>query len=741
VVRADEPALFAAVRAGDKAKVEQLLAQGADINAKTKDGWTAIQVAAATGNKEMVELLIAKGADLITDNETSYQAAIRAGHPEIAEILGEATAKAYTDYDERHPSPGVILARRLDAQDAAEKKAIKEQERARTAAADAAAAQLLEIVTTQGRDEVAEILNAKGTEVNAQKEEKSGVPSSPTPLVATQNQLESDSGSAELRVDTEKVTWGAMLVVSKGMWQQLGLASGEKVQTDFFGRTAGVDVKQVVAGLVQNAAQLSAAGLYILGTAYDFGIVVPADQGLAAQCYQESAKQDVTADFPERNRNACYFFLGLHYFSGIGVPQNYEQAVRWFRKAAETSDQDPWVSACLGICYYYGLGVPQDKAEALKWFQKAPDKDPSGSVDPWNQLWAGLCHKSAGGGVQEQAQAASCFREASLSAGWYDCWSLLKGLDNVFGPGKVGILEGDSPEGNALRQLPLLSPDQQVEAAKNEAAIRGQAIAVAELGLCYYYGRGVPQDYTKAAKLFRMAAEKGLPGAMHNLSVCYEHGEGVPQDASEAAKWSSKAQALRAVQLAGHTARHAAAAVGQDSNAAEEQAKARADAEQQAIARRRAEEQATAHPMVSTTVDKFCAEFEGNRFRAEQRYKNAVVEVAGSVSTIDEKKLTQEERLMLYGAIGATDEQVIAAETLPELTNSMLGAVLPKTYIVTLDTGPSEFSFVCLFSEDRKDDVLRLTKGQTVTIVGIMRGVLSDEAVKVIEVINCRLKQ
>ena len=51
------------------------------------------------------------------------------------------------------------------------------------------------------------------------------------------------------------------------------------------------------------------------------------------------------------------------------------------------------------------------------------------------------------------------------------------------------------------------------------AAERGSAIAQNFLGLYYEKGLGVPQDYAKAIKWYRKAAEQGEPRSQHNLGV------------------------------------------------------------------------------------------------------------------------------------------------------------------------------------------------------------------------------
>ncbi len=62
----------------------------------------------------------------------------------------------------------------------------------------------------------------------------------------------------------------------------------------------------------------------------------------------------------------------MAYGDGDGVPKDYKEAVRWYRKAAEQGDADAQDS--LGSLYANGDGVPHDYKEAVKWFRLAADQ-------------------------------------------------------------------------------------------------------------------------------------------------------------------------------------------------------------------------------------------------------------------------------------------------------------------------------------------------------------------------------
>ena len=68
-----------------------------------------------------------------------------------------------------------------------------------------------------------------------------------------------------------------------------------------------------------------------------------------------------------------------------------------------------------------------------------------------------------------------------------------------------------------------------------KAADLGNADAQNDLGVCYYMGKGVELDYSKAVALFQKA--EAIKESQYFLSECYFYGYGVDQDFSKADKY------------------------------------------------------------------------------------------------------------------------------------------------------------------------------------------------------------
>ena len=60
----------------------------------------------------------------------------------------------------------------------------------------------------------------------------------------------------------------------------------------------------------------------------------------------------------EQGDAKAQFNLGGMYYIGQDVPQDADEAVKWWRKAAEQGNAD--AQALLGLMYFSGQDVPQD---------------------------------------------------------------------------------------------------------------------------------------------------------------------------------------------------------------------------------------------------------------------------------------------------------------------------------------------------------------------------------------------
>jgi TPR repeat protein len=86
--------------------------------------------------------------------------------------------------------------------------------------------------------------------------------------------------------------------------------------------------------------------------------------------------------------------LGLMYYMGRGVPQDYKAALEWHRKAALKGKAD--AQYVVGAMYYTGNAVIQDHKQAVAWFRKAAEQG-----HPQAQQVLGLMYRYHMGGVPQ----------------------------------------------------------------------------------------------------------------------------------------------------------------------------------------------------------------------------------------------------------------------------------------------------------------------------------------------------
>ena len=74
----------------------------------------------------------------------------------------------------------------------------------------------------------------------------------------------------------------------------------------------------------------------------------------------------------EAGDHDAQFSLGLMYYDGLGVPQDYKKALQWFARAADQGNVSAQYN--LGLMYYHGDGIPQDYKKAVQWFTRAAEQ-------------------------------------------------------------------------------------------------------------------------------------------------------------------------------------------------------------------------------------------------------------------------------------------------------------------------------------------------------------------------------
>jgi len=136
---------------------------------------------------------------------------------------------------------------------------------------------------------------------------------------------------------------------------------------------------------------------HALATAYYTGNGVKQDYLEAAKWFRLAADQGLAKS---------QHMLGVMYDQGDGMPQDYLTAVTWFRKAADQGYEP--AEFALGNTYAMGKGVPQSYAEAYVWFSLAAASGDPKAVEERDRYAGKLSDKEI---MQAQQRAAQLFEK------------------------------------------------------------------------------------------------------------------------------------------------------------------------------------------------------------------------------------------------------------------------------------------------------------------------------------------
>lgn len=197
----------------------------------------------------------------------------------------------------------------------------------------------------------------------------------------------------------------------------------------------------------------------------------------------------------EQNDADAQYELAEAYRTGTDAVENFKEALRWYRAAAELGLADAQNN--LGAMYLAGMGTEKDPAEAAYWYEKAAEQEQMHAQFNLGMLYL------LGSGVEQSDEDAAHWLHA--------------------------------------------------------AAGHGDLEAICQLGTLYQLGRGLEQNFVAAAELHTVAAIEGHLASIDKLAeyqeeienaalngsilaaLCmakkYDHGLGTDTDAAQVYAW------------------------------------------------------------------------------------------------------------------------------------------------------------------------------------------------------------
>jgi len=263
---------------------------------------------------------------------------------------------------------------------------------------------------------------------------------------------------------------------------------------------------------------------------YAHGEGVPQDFSESVRWYRKAADGGL-AD--------AQYNLALMYNNGDRVPQDYSEAAKWWRRAAEQGHAE----ACfnLGVLYDMGRGVLKNDTEAAKWYLSAAER----SYIHKAALNIGLKYEKGQGVVQDYLEAYKWFHFAVDDADFAGDSDREEKYAAV--RDKVSAKLTSEQIVEALRRTEEFSfahrdvaegiyDYAEAERLYRKAAEQGNASAQCQLADIYRSSKqynwfpNVAQDHVEAVKWYRKAAERGDARAQSELGGAYANGRGIAQN-------------------------------------------------------------------------------------------------------------------------------------------------------------------------------------------------------------------
>lgn len=181
----------------------------------------------------------------------------------------------------------------------------------------------------------------------------------------------------------------------------------------------------------------SADAEQLLGHMYYMGMGVAQDFAQALDWHKKAANQGAVES---------QYVIGTMYYSGKGVSQNYREAMQWLQKAGSHGHSD--AQYMLGAMYFTGKGIPLDYQRSVTWFRRAAEK---GHAEAQRLL--GLMHLYGIGGVQKDNVIAYMLWNLAAASGNAEALDLRSSLAKQMNERQIE--EGQSLSSNWQPNTPL----------------------------------------------------------------------------------------------------------------------------------------------------------------------------------------------------------------------------------------------------------------------------------------------
>ena len=203
-----------------------------------------------------------------------------------------------------------------------------------------------------------------------------------------------------------------------------------------------------------------------------------------------------------------------------------------YRKAV---DGDAEARYELGMACFYGRdGARKDEKRGYAHFNKSGTVAATYMMGLANYLGKGVEENNNRAFILFEKAANKGFAKAQYRLG--ECYHKGYGIGKDFGKA-LELYEKASKNGSSDAEEAI----PKCIAAMESAAEGGNAKAMNQLGILYYNGKHVDEDYEEARKWFEAAAKAGSASGMNNFAEMLRDGEGGDEDIGMAVRWFLKA--------------------------------------------------------------------------------------------------------------------------------------------------------------------------------------------------------